>query len=221
MGTTVLSTAFAAIVFRRYLARGRPLHLLWWSIGIAVFGVGTFFEGYTALFGWYPAIFRGWYISGALLGGAPLAQGTAYLLLSRRKANALAVALLTLVSIGSLFVLLTPLDSSLAQQHKLAGDVIDWTWVRAFSPFLNTYAFLMLVGGAIVSAMRYSESGDHRRTMGNVLIAVGATLPGIGGSFTRFGYTEVLYVTEFLGVITIYWGYRFNTERRAVAELQA
>ena len=46
---------------------------------------------------------------------------------------------------------------------------------------------------------------------GNVVIAVGAILPGIGGSFTRAGYTEVLYVTEFVGIILIYAGYRLNT----------
>jgi len=41
--------------------------------------VGTFMEGWTAIFGWNETIFRSWYISGALLGGAPLAQGTVYL----------------------------------------------------------------------------------------------------------------------------------------------
>ena len=43
------------------------------------------------------------------------------------------------------------------------------------------------------------------------LIAVGAILPGIGGSFTRFGYVEVLYVTELLGLLVIWAGYRLNT----------
>ena len=42
-------------------------------------------------------------------------------------------------------------------------------------------------------------------------IAVGALLPGIGGSFTRFGHTEVLYVTEFIGLGWIYYGYRLNS----------
>jgi hypothetical protein len=42
------------------------------------------------------------------------------------------------------------------------------------------------------------------------LIAVGAILPGIGGAFTRFGHTEVLYVTELLGLLFIYAGYRLN-----------
>jgi hypothetical protein len=34
------------------------------------------------------------------------------------------------------------------------------------------------------------------RVIANVLIAIGAILPGIGGTATRMGYTEVLYVTE-------------------------
>lgn len=35
-----------------------------------------------------------------------------------------------------------------------------------------------------------------------VLIAARALLPGTGGSLTRFGYTDLLYVTELLGFIT-------------------
>jgi hypothetical protein len=47
--------------------------------------------------------------------------------------------------------------------------------------------------------------------IGFVFIALGGLLPGIGGSFTRFGHVEVLYVTEFLGLCLIFAGYRYNT----------
>lgn len=40
-----------------------------------------------------------------------------------------------------------------------------------------------------------------------MLIAMGVILCPIGDSFTRFGYTEVLYVTELLGLILIFCGY--------------
>jgi len=40
------------------------------------------------------------------------------------------------------------------------------------------------------------------------MIAVGALLPGIGGAATRAGYVEALYVTELLGLLLIYAGYR-------------
>ncbi len=208
--TTVVSTVFTALILRRWQQRGRPGHLFWWGLGVAVFGAGTFFEGFTALFGWHAAVFRGWYITGALLGGAPLAQGTVFLLLPQRTARRLAVALVCYVAIASVFVLLTPLDASLADDHKLAGDVIEWTWVRAFSPLVNTYAFIFLVGGAVASWARYRREGNTRRSWANALIAVGAVLPGIGGSFTRAGYTEVLYVTELIGLVLIFAGYRLS-----------
>jgi hypothetical protein len=47
--------------------------------------------------------------------------------------------------------------------------------------------------------------------LGNVAIAVGGLLPGIGGSFTRFGMVEVLYVTELAGLLLLFLGYRLNT----------
>ena len=47
---------------------GGGLHLLWWGIGMATYGIGTFTEAYTSIFGWTPAVFRAWYIAGAFLG---------------------------------------------------------------------------------------------------------------------------------------------------------
>ncbi|PWB48352.1 MAG: hypothetical protein C3F10_01145 [Dehalococcoidia bacterium] len=216
--TTVLSAIFATVVLRRWRQKEDAPHLLWWGAGIVLFGVGTFMEGWTAIFGWNEAIFRSWYISGALLGGAPLAQGTVYLLVDRKTADRLAVALVAYVVLASIFVVLTPLDRSLAEEKKLTGAVIEWNWVRAFSPLVNTYAFIFLVGGAVASALRYRRGGDSTRMVANILIAVGAILPGIGGSFTRAGYTEVLYVTEFVGIILIFIGYSFSTRGRPAGE---
>ena len=122
----------------------------------------------------------------------------------------MAAVLLCYVTIAAVFVLLTPLDASIADDHKLAGDVIEWRWVRAFSPLVNTYAFIFLVGGAVASWARYRREGNARRSWANALIAVGAVLPGIGGSFTRAGYTEVLYVTELVGMLLTWTGYRMS-----------
>ena len=81
VATTIISGVFALAVFRRYQARGGGTHLLWWAGGIFVYGAGTFAEAWITLFGWNAFIFKFWYIVGALLGGAPLAQGTVWLLL--------------------------------------------------------------------------------------------------------------------------------------------
>ncbi len=211
IATTFLALAFSVVLVRRYRARGGP-HLLWWAVGTFTYALGTITESLTTLIGWHEPVFRAWYITGALLGGAPLAQGTVYLLLPRRTANRLSVALVATMVFGAVCVLASPIVVERIRPYHLSGNVLAWTWVRGISPFINLYALIFLVGGAIVSALRYhQQTGTRHRFIGNVYIAIGALLPGIGGSFTRFGYTEVLYVTEFIGLALIFLGYRYNT----------
>ncbi len=213
IATTCVAIGFALTVFARYRARG-GMHLLWWGIGMVTYAAGTFTESWTTLFGWNEPIFRLWYITGALLGGAPLAQGTAYLLWSRKTADRLTVILITVIIVASVAVLLAPINFGLVELHRLSGKVFATQWVRAFSPFINTYAASVLVGGACWSAYRYWQnqgSGAARRVLANTLIAFGGILPGIGGSFTRFGHVEVLYVTELLGLTMIFAGYLLIT----------
>jgi len=215
--TTVIAIAFARAVFHRYRSRG-GMHLAWWAGGIFLFGVGTFTEGATTLLGWHEPLFRAWYISGALLGGAPLAQGTVYLLFDRRVANRLTTVLVAFIAVAAVCVLLSPIDYAAVEPHRLTGHVLEWHWVRLFSPFINTYAFIFLVGGAVLSAIRYWRRSDSpHRVMGNTLIAVGAILPGIGGMATRLGHTEVLYVTELIGLCLIWLGYRASTREPSQA----
>ena len=215
IATTIIALFFAVVVFMRYRERQSGPHLLWWAVGILMYGVGTFTEASVTLFGWNEALFRGWYISGALLGGVLLAQGTVYLLLSRRTANRLTTVLVPFILIASICVLLTPINHTLVELHRLSGQVMEWSWVRLFSPFINTYALIFLVGGAALSAVRFSrKKATYHRFVGNVLIAVGALLPGIGGMATRMGHVEVLYAGEFVGIILIWLGYRFNVSGR-------
>ena len=211
IATTIVALFFATKLFIRYRERGGAHHL-WWIVGMLTYAAGTITESLTTLTGWHEPIFRAWYITGALLGGAPLAQGSVYLHLGRRRANRLAIMLGTVIVIASICVLAAPIDYSLVEPFRLSGKVFEWSWVRLFSPFINLYAVIFLVGGAIVSAIRYRRSDEtHHRFVGNVYIAVGAILPGIGGAFTRFGHTEVLYVTELIGLLLIFGGYRLNT----------
>lgn len=221
IATSAFALMFAVVLARRYRERGGP-HLVWWSAGMVVYGLGTITESLTTLFGWQEPIFKTWYISGALLGGAPLAQGTVYLLLARRTANRLTAALLAVVGVAAVCVLLAPVHPELVEAHRLSGRVFGWPWVRAFSPFINLYALLFLAGGAVLSAVRFRRRQESRhRYQGNVAIAVGAVLPGIGGTFTRFGHVEVLYVTELIGLALIWVGYRLNTLGKAWGSVAA
>lgn len=209
--STVVALAFAARLVMRHRERG-GMHHLWWIVGMLTYAAGTLTESITTLAGWHEPVFRAWYITGALLGGAPLAQGTVYLLMKRRVANRLTAAVATLVIIAAACVLLSPINYAAVEPYRLTGRVLEWQWVRRFSPFINLYAVTFLIGGAILSAVRYRRRREsHHRYVGNLLIAIGALLPGIGGTFTRFGHTEVLYVTELIGLLFIYAGFHFNT----------
>jgi hypothetical protein len=61
--TTIVAAVFATIVLRRYRERGGT-HLLWWGVGLVLYGVGTATEAATTIFGWNEWVFRVWYVTG-------------------------------------------------------------------------------------------------------------------------------------------------------------
>jgi len=206
--TTALSAGFFFILLRHWLNKGQPSYLFWWTFGVLCYGLGTLTESLVSLFGWSEPLFKAWYILGALLGGFPLAQGSVYLMFKKRTATIMMASVVTVILIASLSVVLSPVNQALAETDRLTGKVLVWWQVRLVTPIVNLYAFCFLVGGAVYSAIRYFRDRRLNRYRGNVLIALGALLPGIGGSFTKFGYTEVLYVTELVGICLIFLGYQ-------------
>lgn len=217
IATTVFSIVFAWQLARHYARKQDAKYLLWWTIGVITYGLGTLTESINTLMGWSELNFRLWYALGALMGGAPLAQGTVYLLMKKRVADALATGLVVVVTIATVCVFLSPVDAAMAADGRLSGNVFAWQWVRLFSPFINTYAFVFLFGGAVYSAWKYYQNRAMKRFLGNVFIAIGALLPGIGGSLTRFGMVEALYVTELVGILCIYTGYQIMRRDRTVS----
>lgn len=212
--TTIFSIYFFKEIFAHFKER-KTKYLLWWALGVLTFGLGTLAESINVLFGWSEINLKYWYIVGALLGGFPLAQGSVYLLMNRKFANVTSIILMSIIVATSIFIILTPIELPDPFDGKLTGKVFSWTWVRYFSPFINLYAFVFLVGGAIYSAIKYYRKGIKEAPFrGNIFIAIGGLLPGIGGSFTRAGYVEVLYVTEFIGLLLIYYGYKIIKENK-------
>ncbi len=219
IATTILSAIFASIIIRRYIVLRSGPHLLWWGTGIVFYGLGTALEGSITLLGNSVGLTKAWYIAGALLGGYPLAQGTVFLLLQRRTAIALTALTLPLIAVLSVLVILSPVVPEAIHLYRPGGSILAWQWIRWFTPIINGYAVLFLVGGAILSAVRYSRKTDAGdRAFGNALIAVGAILPAIGGGMAKTGVIEWLYVGEFVGLLLIWAGY-WACVRRAPRKL--
>lgn len=222
--TTALSAAFFVVLVRAALVRRSGPHLAWWAFGVFAYGLGTGIESAITLTGNTVALNKAWYVAGALLGGYPLAQGVVYLLLPRRTAYWLTVATVPFIVAASLLVIASPVVPSELDPLRPSGAILAWSWVRLLTPFINLYAFAFLVGGAIVSAVRFRcKSADSVFVRGNALIAVGGVLPGFGGAMAKAGHVEYLYVGEMVGLCLIWLGYtlisRRRTERAAMASV--
>ena len=208
--TTVLAAVFCVQLFWRFRRHRSGAHLLWWGIGVFAYGLGTALESAITLFGNSVFLNKSWYIAGALLGAYPLAQGTVFLLLKRNTALALTAITLPLVASLSVLVVWSPVVIEAMENHRPSGAILGWQWIRGMTPIVNLYATFFLVGGAVVSSVRYQAArgpGDGSRAVGNSLIAFGALLPGLGGGIAKAGVVEALYVGELVGLVFIWSGY--------------
>jgi hypothetical protein len=210
--STVITVAFAVAVLMRYRHR-RGLHLLFWGLGLILYAMGTFAEFYST-FTWSPFVFRLWYIGGALLTAAWLGQGTVYLLVRRGNWAHYLAAGLVLASVFAVAVMFaTPLNASafdtaeaLSAQYK--SILPEEALVRRLTPLFNVYGTVFLVGGAVYSAwIFWRKRVLLHRVIGSVLIALGALMPAIGGSLSRVGATEFLYISELLGAVLMFAGF--------------
>jgi hypothetical protein len=224
--SAVVSTIFAVLVFLRYAAHKRAgrraAHLLLWGIGMVLYAIGGFCEGYYGAFGWNALVFRLWYLCGAILVAAWLGQGTVYLLAKQKWANALMIVLGVASLYAAIRVFAAQLDPTLmtASVHtgsELSGHAIVTGGVRSLTPFFNLYGTVTLVGGALYSSwIFWRKRVLLHRTIGNILIAVGAMLPAFGGTFSRFGLPNALYLGELLGTVLMFAGFiRATTPMRS------
>jgi hypothetical protein len=210
--SSLISFIFAIFVLKRYAERKTP-YLLLWGIGMIFYGIGGFCEGYFGMFGWNEIIFRMWYLFGAILVAAWLGQGTVYLL-AKKPWTTITMVILVLGSIyGTIRVFSADLDPSLLTTSvhtgsELSGHAIVTEGVRGLTPLFNIYGTVTLVGGAAWSAwIFFRKRVLLHRTIGNVLIALGALAPAFGGAGSRFGIPAALYWGELIGALLMFAGF--------------
>jgi len=212
--STLVTFAFAAAVFIRYLRRRGP-HLLMWTIGLLFFGLGTLAEVLLA-FSFSGVVLKLWYLGGAMLTAAWLGQGSVHLLIRRRGVAWTMTGILAVISVlaavlimgapltpaASVYHLAQPISSQYKAILTRGGTIILLTIL------LNIYGTLTLVGGAIYSAIIFLRKRVLlNRMIGNVLIAIGAMAPAMAGSFVKMGLVDALYLSELVGVVLMYIGF--------------
>ena len=209
--SSVVSIVFAVTVLDQFFAH-RKLYQLVWAIGLFMFFISTGTEFWAGTWGLNQAIYRLWYLFGAIFVAAYLGMGTLYLLTPRRIAHII-MAILLIASLYAAFRVFTA-SIDLRTISHLSGQAMP-QGVRLMTPFFNTFGTVALVGGAIYSAWVYWRRRlMPYRVVSNILIAVGAILPALGGTLERFGVSPTIArpSLELLGIIIIFVGFLRSRE---------
>jgi hypothetical protein len=215
--TTIISAIFAGVVFSRWrMARLRGQHRPWlvaWGIGLALYGIGAFCQ-IILYFVWSQFFFGLWYWAGAIAVAAWLGQGTVYLLWRKGNIARNIQMALILVCVMTLpwALFLTPMNADAWEPGQdmvsLINEIMPRGGVRVFSPVMNIWGTVALVGGAIYSSILFRRKQVLRnRMIGNWLIAAGGLIPALGGALIRLGVPELKYAGEMVGVILIFAGF--------------
>ncbi len=226
--STLVAFAFAYAVFRRYQRKGGP-HLIHWSFGLLLYGLGTLSEVLLGLAfnGW---VLKLWYLCGAMLTAAWLGQGTMHLLVRKGNiAQYLTYALGLVSAVAVAMVALAPLTAAQASYHIAQPvsaqykDILTRNGLIIFlTIILNIYGTLGLVGGALYSAFLFWRKKIlASRMYGNILIAIGALSPALAGTFVKTGLVDVLYFSEFVGAVLMFIGFTLATANKEVKESKA
>ncbi len=208
--SAIVSFVFALAVLDQYFARRRPYQLIW-AIGLFMYAISTSTEFWVGAWGLNVTVYRLWYLFGAIFVAAYLGMGTLYLLVRRRTAHIIMAILLAASFYATFRVFAASID--LGGLQVLSGTAMP-QGIRLMTPVFNTFGTVALVGGAIYSAWVYwRRKIMPHRVISNVLIAVGAILPAVGGTHMRLGGgLPLFYIFELVGIIIIFTGFLRSRE---------
>ncbi len=203
--SSIVSLIFAIVVFDQYFARRQPYQLIW-AIGLLMYFISTGAEFWTGQWGMNSLVYRMWYLFGAIGVAAYLGMGTVYLLVKRRISH-IVMTVLLIASVYAAIRVFT-VDINLTNLLTLSGVAMPQN-IRMMTPIFNIFGTVALVGGAIYSVWIFWRRRIlPHRVVSNILIAIGAILPAIGGTQMRFEDDLTLfYFLEMIGVIVIFVGF--------------
>jgi len=211
LATALLALAFALLVLRQWRLRRRA-HQLAWTAGLLFFSVAAFLESWSESTGsWNPVVYRVYIVLAASLVGF-LGLGTLYLLTRNRiwghsylVFNVVCLAVFAWGAARTDLVL-----EKLVPGITVGGQALGpgGTFPRVMSLFFNIPGTILLLGGAVLSAWRFSRKAEFAyRMWANVLIALGTLVIAFVGARARLGETAGLYPAEMAASALLFWGF--------------
>jgi hypothetical protein len=218
--STILSAMCALVLLKDQRSRPRPDKLVW-AIAFTMFALAAGADAAGRTFGWTEELARLYYATGPALVVMFLAIGELYLLFPKHMGHFAPGATLLLTAGWVTTVLNAPIDQ--ARLEEDGWEAIDrGAAMVAMTITINSVGTLIIVGGLGFSIWRFWRSGTHRQRMiGCALIAIGTIVVGLGGTLTRLGHYEYLYIAMSVGIALIFLGVLSTRRPDPIARAQA
>jgi len=203
--SAVISALCAVVIARDTIRRPRPDKIVW-SIAFALFALAAGADAAGIALGWSTWLAKTYYATGPALVVAYLAIGQLYLLFPGAMRRFGIGGTLLVTALWLSLVINAPIDAA-----KLADD--GWEAIDrgpemvAVTVLINAVGTFIIVGGTAWSVWRFWRAGTHRNRMAGCARICGGTLAvAAGGSLTRLGHYEYLYIAMSIGVAMIFAG---------------
>lgn len=203
--SSIISLMCAGVLARDARRRPRPDKVIW-AIAFLMFALAAGADAAGRSLGWTPWLARLYYSTGPALVVMFLAIGELYLLAPRVMARFGAGATVLLSAFWVAMVVSAPIDHS-----RLSSD--GWEAIErgpamvTITVLINAIGTTIIVGGTGYSVWKFWRQGIMRnRMIGCACIALGTIAVGAGGTLTRLGHYEYLYIAMSVGVALIFAG---------------
>jgi hypothetical protein len=218
VAAALVGLAFTLSTFDRWLQRRRP-HELSWTFAFALFTLAAAFLAAGAQAGWSPAIFRGFYLFGAIANVPLLALGS-LLLADRNGSDGIRVA--TWVAAGFVVfsagvMVTTPLVGPLPHDELAQGSDVLQPLPRILAAAGSGLGATVVFGGSVWSALRRRQA---RNVAANGLIATGTAILGMSGVLNSVADAMTAFaITLVVGISVLFAGFLVATSRAVAPAL--
>jgi hypothetical protein len=218
---TAVATLFAQATLVRYTRNRRP-HELAWTIALAMFALAAVALALGTTTGWDNGTFRVFYLFGAILNVPWLALGTVYLLAGVTVGRRVQWGLVLITGLAAGVVLTAPMESVAGSVAIPVGKEVFGVFPRVLAAVGSGLAAIVIIGGAIWSAIRYvrrrDEPGMARLAAANGLIALGTIVLSSGGLAQGIvGHDEAFTLSLAIGISVIYAGFLVSVSTARVS----
>ncbi len=203
--SSILSAMCAIVVASDARRKPRPDKIVW-ALAFVMFALAAGADAAGRAIEWTPWLARLYYATGPALVVAYLAIGQLYLLVPKAMARFGAGGTMLVTALWVTMVWGAPID-----QSRLAAD--GWDAIErgpemvTITIAINSIGTAVIVGGTAYSVVRFWRTGVMRnRMIGCALICTGTLVVAAGGSLTRLGHYEYLYIAMSIGVGLIFLG---------------